>query len=253
MSKKEDEIIQQLEKWEKDEIETILQKNAVNRFKRYSGELSAFLSSGFKVVTGPTWEEMTRQLFQIVSHAEGLWKDATALFEGGRYATACFLSIVCIEECAKIDFGRFQTYCFFVNNLRTDITNPQPSTTSQRRSPLTSHTMKHLLAACSGALVNSRMDRVLGIEKVASFISDCEKGKLEKLRQSCLYTDINQGEQRVLLPAEQISREQALFYVCLAGEILAEVGGIEPSTHERLLEKVDEFERANGINTSRSK
>lgn len=209
-----DEIIQQTAK-------PIVTKNQVDRFKQYSSELSSFLSSGFKVVTGPTQEEMVKQLLQIVEHAEGLWDDATLLFKEERYATACFLSIVCIEECAKINFGMFQTYSSFANSLQTS---------ANSRNPLTSHTRKHFLAACSGALVNSRMDRVLGVEKITSFISDCEKGKLEKLRQSCLYTDTDQGRQKILIPMGQISKEQALFYICLAGELLAEAGDIEPST-----------------------
>ncbi len=224
----------------------LVRKRQVERGKRYSQKLSNFLSSGVKVVPGPTYEEMVRQVFQIVKHAEGLWNDAALLFKEGRYATTCFLSVVCIEECTKVDFARFQAYCCFVNSRKPYIHNTPPQPKS-RRCLLTSHTMKQFLAACSGALVNSRMDRILGIDRVASFISDCEKGNLEKFRQSCLYTDINQGEQRMLLPVEQISREQALFYVCLAGEILAEVGGIEPSTHERLLDKVDKFEKENGI------
>lgn len=243
MTDKRDEIILQVEKMGKEIAETILQKNVVDRFKRYSGELSTFLSNGFKVVTGPTQEEMVRQLFQIIKHAEGLWNDATLLFKRKRYATACFLSIVCIEECAKINFGEFQIY-FSSVYPKASSGNPQ------RRRPLNSHSRKHFLAACSGALVNSRMDRIFGREKVASFISDCEKGKVEKRRQSCLYADIDQGGYTVLLPTERISREQALFYTCLAGEVLAEVAGIDYSVWGGLLDKVDKFEKKNGIGTN---
>jgi AbiV family abortive infection protein len=245
MTKKEEKIIQQIEKQKKRKkeiVETLVQKNAANRFKRYQSELSAFLSNGFKVVTGSTQEEMIRQLFQIIKHAEGLWNDAILLFKKKRYATACFLSIVCIEECAKINFSHFQI----------EFSSVYPKTNTpwanlRKRRALTSHEMKHFLAACAGALLNSRMDRVLGMEKVNSFISDCEKGKLEKLRQSCLYVDINQSGQTVLLPTEQITKEQALFYACLAGELLAEVAGIDYSWEGGLLGKVDKFEKENGI------
>lgn len=226
---------------EKDDIirrlhEKIIKKDQVGRFEQYSRELSKFMSRGFRVVIGPTKEEMVEQLYQIVGHAEGLWNDAVALFDAGSYATACFLSIVCIEECTKINFGWFQTLHAFENRL-------QPSTRPQGRNPLASHIRKHFLSACCGALVNSRMDKVLGIENVNSFISDCESGNLERLRQNCLYTDINLSEGIMLLPAKQISREQALFHICLAGEIFAEVGGMDPDTNSRLLSKVDEFEK----------
>ena len=243
MTKKEDKIIQQIEKQKKRKkeiVETLVQKNAATRFQRYHGELSAFLSSGFRVVTGPTQEEMIRQLLHIIKYTEGLWNDATLLFRKKRYATACFLSIVCIEECAKVNFADFQIEFSFVN--------PKTSSVNLRkRSALTSHEMKHFLAACAGALVNSRMDNILGTERVASFISDCEEGKLEKLRQSCLYSDIDQSGHTVLLPTEQITREQALFYTCLAGELLAQVAGIDYSIGGGLLDKVDKFEKENGI------
>lgn len=240
MTKKEDEIIQQIVKRKEKTAETILQKNVVNRFLKYQGELTDFLSSGFKVVPGPSQEEILRQLFQIIKHADGLWNDATLLFRKKKYATACFLSIVCIEECAKINFGEFQFYFAAV----------QPKTSSAnrgRRNPLSSHVRKHFLAACAGALVNSRMDNIFGMERVDFFISECEKGKLEKLRQSCLYSDIDQSGNKVLLPSKQITREQAIFYTCLAGELLAQVAGIDYSMGEGLLDKVDKFEKENGV------
>jgi len=240
MTNKEDEIVEQIEKWDKEAAETILRKNAVERFKRYSGELSTFMSSGFKVVTGSTQEEMLRQLLQIIKHADGLWNDTTLLFRRKRYATACFLSIVCIEECAKINFGEFQFYF-------SSVYSKTSSANLRRRSLLSSHVRKHFLAACAGALVNSRMDSILGPKQVASFISDCETGKLEKLRQSCLYADINQGGRTVFLPMEQISREQALFYTCLAGELLMQVAGIDYSILEGLRDRVDKFEKENGV------
>ncbi len=249
MKDKRDDIIRKLKEMNKEIAEPIIQKNAVERFTRYSGELSGFLSSGFKVVTGLTFDEMTQQLLQIVKHAESLWDESMLLFNIGRYSTACFLSIVCIEECAKINFGMFQVLVSATS--KTSSSNQRASTVSRKRGPLTSHTMKHFLAACSGALVNSRMDRILGMDKVASFISDCETGRIEELRQRCLYTDIAQSGNKVILPMEQISGEQALFYVCLAGEILAEAGGIEPSTWEKLLEKVDKFEKEKNVKPSK--
>lgn len=227
--------------------ELFKQKDVLARYKQRAEVISNLLSSGFKVVTGPTKEEAARQLLQIVEHAEGLWKDAKLLFSEGRYATACFLSIACIEECAKLDLGWFQAMSFFVKKPEDSVKDSQALANSRRkmRSMLTSHVRKQLLGACAGALVNSRMDRVLGMDRVASFISDCEKGQIEKLRQSCLYVDIDQGRRQVLLPMERISKEQALFYVCLAGEILAQV-----LCWERLLTEVDKFEKDNGVTPS---
>jgi len=222
--------------------ETLVKKNQVERFKRFSEELSSFLTSGFQVVTGPTQEEMRQQLFEIIKLAEGLWTEAKMLFENDRYATACFLSIICIEECAKINFGGFQIMLFFTNTAT-------PLKHLRRKYLLNSHPKKHLMAACSAALVNSRMDRIFGLERIDSFISDCEEGRLEKIRQSCLYAYTDKDRHEVLLPIAQICREQALFYTCLAGELLVEVAGIDYSISEGLKNRVEEFEKENGINT----
>ena len=70
-------------------LEKMVKKDQVKRFKRYSIELSKFISSGFRVVIGKTQEEMLQQLCQIVEHVEALWNDAIVLFEAGSYSTAC--------------------------------------------------------------------------------------------------------------------------------------------------------------------
>jgi AbiV family abortive infection protein len=115
-----------------------------------------------------------------------------------------------------------------------------------QKNPLAVHKKKHFVAACAGALVNSRMDRILGMERVKEFLAICDKGLLEQLRQSCLYSDIGPAG-NMLLPNEKIDKAQSLFYVSLAGEILAEVGGVEPITWDKLLEKVSKFENENGM------
>lgn len=221
-----DDVFQRIE-------ESLTRKKQIERFEEYSKELAKFLSSGFEVVHG-TPKDMIQQLSETVAHAEGLWSDAVLLFEHKRFATACFLSLVCIEECAKISFGEFQLY--------ERVLHPSASTDEHPRgkNPLTSHAKKHFLAACSGALVNSRMDRILGVDKVNSFIEDCRAGKLERLRQRCLYAD-TEGRYTMLVPASKISKEQSLFYICLAGELLAQVEGAE-SLQGQFLERLDKFE-----------
>jgi hypothetical protein len=79
---------------------------------------------------------------------------------------------------------------------------------------------------------------------VIAFLDDVESGKIEPLRQSCLYSDVVSGQ--LPLPSEQVRREQARFYVVLSGEVLAEVGDFEPSEWERLIAKIQEFEKQIG-------
>jgi AbiV family abortive infection protein len=242
MTDKEDRIFRELINFKEQELR-LLQKFQDEKYKRYHQELDDFLSSGFKVVTGQSLEEMLRQLLQMIKHAEGIWDDATLLFSRNRYATSCFLSIVCIEECAKIKFGEFQIDSSFLY--------PKTSSTSPRgKNPLRHHVRKQFLAACSGVLVNPRMEEVLGAERVATFISDCEKGKLEELRQSCLYVDVGRGGQTVYLPSDQITKEQALFYASLAGELLDAVSGTPYSMSGGLRDKVDRFEKKNRVLSS---
>lgn len=220
------EVFQQIE-------ENLTTKKQFERFQEYSEELARFLSRGFKVVHG-TPKDMVKQLSEIVAHAEDLWSVALLLFEQKHFAIACFLSLVCIEECAKISFGEFQLY--------DRVMSPSISIDGRPlgKNPLTSHVKKHFLAACSGALVNSRMDRILGTDKVNSFIEDCKAGKLEKLRQACLYAD-HSASGIMRTPASQITKEQSFFYTCLAGELLAEVEGAE-STRGQFLERLNKFE-----------
>ena len=105
------------------------------------------------------------------------------------------------------------------------------------------HFFRLLLAAGAGALVNARCDRIVGMSSVIAFLDGAESGQIERLRQSCLYSDVQAG--KLLLPPEQIQKEQATFFVVLSGEVLAEVAGFEPGEWERLIAKVEDFEKQN--------
>lgn len=223
---KRDEVFQRVR-------ESLSKKKQLERFQKYSNELIEFLTSSFKVISG-TPQEMLQQLAEIVAHAEGLWSDAVHLFEQERFATACFLALVCIEECAKISFGELQ---FYDRSLHSSASTDEHS---RGKNPLTSHTRKHFLAACSGALVNSRMDRILGMDNVNSFIEDCETGRLEIFRQACLYADISDSGITVV-PESLITKEQSHFYICLAGELLAEIEGTE-AIRGQFLKRLSKFE-----------
>jgi hypothetical protein len=99
--------------------------------------------------------------------------------------------------------------------------------------------------AGAGALVNSRLDRVLGEGEIIRFIDAVEKGEIAKLREGTLYSD--RTADGLLLPSQVTTPEQARFYVALAGELLAEIFGLDSPYHEFLLEEVEEFERRGGL------
>lgn len=207
-----------------DEIEelvnrTIAKKKPVERMKKHAIAMGDFLNNGFTVLTGSP-EEMLKQLEAYIRHAENLWENAVMMFQKSSYAIACFLSIVCIEECSKISFGEFQFYSTVMRGKSSVEIKPRG------KNPLSQHNKKHFVAACSGALVNTRMDNIVGVDKVTEFIEDCEAGKLERVRQMCLYADVSK-EGAIVIPEAVVTKEQAAFYITVAGLLLSQIEGAE--------------------------
>lgn len=223
--------------------EKLVAKDQARRFDRYVEVQNDLLATGKSLVADDSFAAAYERFKQIVAHAEGLWDDACRLFVHDRYATALALSVTCLEEVGKIGVARFQLA--LDEQVRC---GGSPVTQSpivrRKRHPFYSHTQKLLLAAGAGAMVNSRLDRILGLTNVVAFLDQVENGEIELLRQSCLYTDAKGGH--LHLPAERIGRQPAEFHLVLAGEILAEVAGFEPSEFQRLLAKVQQFEKAIG-------
>jgi AbiV family abortive infection protein len=210
----------------------IAKKKQNERMQKHSILMGNFLRDGFTVLTG-TPEQMMKQLETYIRHAEHIWRDAVIMFQKSSFSTACFLSIVCIEECSKISFGEFQFYHRVFHGKSGVDTKPRG------KNPLSQHNRKHFIAACSGALVNTQMDRILGLDKVTEFIEDCESGKLEAIRQMCLYADISR-EGAIVIPETIVTKEQAAFYITLAGQLLSQIEGAE-SIRNGFQDKVDQF------------
>jgi AbiV family abortive infection protein len=221
----------------------LVAKDQVRRFKRYTEVQNDLLATGKSLVTADSYEAATARFNRIVGHAEGLWDDACLLFFNGRYPTALAVSITCLEEIGKIGVARFQLV-LEEGARKHGSPAPENSSPERRKHPFYSHPQKLLLAAGAGALVNARLDRVLGLPEVIDFLDRVERGEIEPLRQSCLYSDTEAGE--LLLPSERIDRKKAQFYVLLAGELLAEVAGSGPPEFERLLARVQRFEESVG-------
>jgi AbiV family abortive infection protein len=226
----------------------LVAKDAGSRFPQFVNVLNELLAKNASLVDGADWAEEYGNYQALVSHAEHLWDDASLLFEHGSYSTALYISIACIEEIGKIGAERFR---LAMNEARRSQSASAPIHTTQtakvakRKGPAYSHPKKHLLAAGGGALINSRLDRIPGLNAVVKFLEDVEQGKVERLRQSCLYAEVVDGALHI--PERATSKEQALFYVALAGELLAEILGFVPSEFERLLAKVKQFEQRQGM------
>jgi AbiV family abortive infection protein len=220
----------------------LVAKNQRERLNRYFEVQSELLATDKSLVFASDLDGAHEQYSRIVRHAEGLWGDACTLYLRERFATALALSISCLEEIGKISVARFE--------LTLKAAEPQAlqslsgASTTRKRNPFYSHTQKLLLAAGAGAVVNSRLDRILGMPAVIAFLDDVESGKIEPLRQSCLYSDADGGQ--LLLPAEQVRPERARFFTVLSGEVLAEVAGFPASEWKRLIVRVQDFEKRIG-------
>lgn len=217
----------------------IFEKNAIERFKKFSGILLELLISEKALVAGDSLEQEAQQLQRLISHVERLWDDSSRLMLADSYPSAVFLALVCIEETGKIGAAYFQ----IMNNesVRKSGKTPKSTKSSSRKTPFYSHKKKHWLAAGAGALVNSRLDRKLGIEGVKKFLDDVENGKIEELRQSCLYADHDHDGREPIIPCERITKDTAIFYVVMAGELLANILGFGMEEF-RLKKKVDDFQ-----------
>lgn len=216
-------------------------KDQVARWEWYTDLLQDAISKNPPLVTGQTPEQKLEQFLQLVGEAESPWDDCVLLFLNKRYARATSLAISCMEEAGKIGVAQFQI-------LLPVAAKDRARTNKARRkgNPLFSHPHKHLLACGSGALVNSRVDRVLGMDQVIRFLESAESGDIVRLREATLYTDLTADGLNI--PSVVVSVDQARFYVVLAGELVAEVFGLAPQDEwERLRGKVSSFEEEVGL------
>jgi AbiV family abortive infection protein len=223
----------------------LVAKDQLERLKACCDMQSLLMAKGPSLVAAPDYKSTAAKYARLVSHAEGLWSDACQLYLCRRFATALALSITCLEEIGKVSVARLELQLSKLPRLAEAFrSSPESKSPGRKGNPFYSHTQKLLLAAGAGALVNSRLDRLLGIEVVASFLDDVDADKIEHLRQACLYSDTKGGQ--LYLPSEQIQDAQARLYIVLAGEVLAEVAGADPTEWERILNRVKEFEKQIG-------
>ena len=219
--------------------QTFEYKRVKERMLPFFNQLAELSSLEAPLGRGASNEEDVATFSNLTSHAENLWKDACLLFEAKRYASSLFLAIVTLEEIGKIAVAKVQLFARHQARLRGEF--KELKVLRRRDNPLYSHTQKHLLAACAGAVVNSRLDRLLGIDNVNRFLSDVESHKVEKLRQACLYAELQ--ERRLHLPYESVSGDSSRFYLVVAGELLAEVSTFAGPDFLDFLTKVEKVEK----------
>jgi AbiV family abortive infection protein len=201
------------------------------------------IDTGTCLLNGQSDREDYEQYLRLVDHVEQLWRSACVLAKAECFPQAAFLALSAIEEIGKVGVVRFQLLQRSV--ARTSGGANAPATAVRRRgNPFYSHADKQLLAAGAGAVVNNRLRRIIGRETVSAFLLKIRRGEIEPLRQAALYADVCGAG--AALPSQRFVREDAETYCILAGELMAEVLGFEPSEWERLLKLVQQFEREIG-------
>jgi AbiV family abortive infection protein len=216
----------------------LVRKDGARRFPKLLEELAQLFTDQPSLLSGTNFEESLKQYKALIAHVENMWAEACRLYAHGSYPLATFLSILVIEETGKL--ARLSQDLIFYDTQR-----PPASGAAVDKS----HRRKHFIAVMSGALINARLDRVLGKDIVQKMLHLAESDELEKIRQSCLYIDIQNG--RAVIPSEAIDAEQARILTVLAGEIMTEVLGHFPWEYERMRDNVVAFERSIGMPEAR--
>lgn len=188
------------------------------------------------LITGKTFDECLGQYQKLCGYVEGLWDRARDLYSQENFPLATFFSILVIEEIGKL--GRV-----WHDLLGWD--RPLEEEKTDLGVLGKSHQKKHFLGVVPGSIINARLDRLIGKKMVKSILEDVESGKIEKLRQSCLYIDFKDG--RSQLPNEQVDQNTARLFVTLSGELWMEILGHFPWDFNRSLNKVQEVELAIGL------
>jgi len=212
----------------------LARKDGSRRFRKLVEDRAQAFSARSSLLSGATFEACLDQYKALLGHVEKRWADACHLYTLGSFPLAAFVSILVIEEVGKLA-------SLAQDLLLYDV----PRAASGDGAVERSHRRKHFIGVVSGALINARLDRVLGKDVIRKLLHEAESDDLEKTRQSCLYIDIQDG--RAVTPGERIDAERAQVLTVLAGELMAEVLGYFPWEFERMLDNVIAFERAIGM------
>jgi AbiV family abortive infection protein len=209
----------------------IRSKDGPRRMKKLADAHAEMYGDGLSLLSGATFDECMKQYSSLIGQVEHLWDEACRFYRSKQYALATFFSILAIEEIGKL--GRL-----WFDLLAWD--RPLEAKNKGLGVLGRDHRMKHFTGVVAGAVINARLDRILGIKNIRRLLQDAESGKIEPLRQSCLYIDMVDGAVR--LPEDQISEGTARFFTVLSGELWAEILGHFPWDFKRMITRVIEYE-----------
>ncbi|MET2829786.1 AbiV family abortive infection protein [Mesorhizobium shangrilense] len=212
----------------------LARKDGARRFPKLLSERADAINTQASLLTAKTFPERLEQYTGLIAYVEKLWADACELFHRGNFPMTAFMSILVIEEVGKLT--RLADELIYLDAPLPIAGHPVVEK---------SHRRKHFMSVMSGALVNARLERILGKNTVRRVLHEAESDELEKTRQRCLYIDMAEG--RAVTPTERIGEPRARELTILAGELMAEILGHFPWEFERMMVNVVAFERQLGL------
>jgi len=196
-------VIQPKSGYEERQRRDINSKDGFRLFDKLQGvQERAFDRSPSLIPSGTDFHDALTTYKRLVGHVEQLWTLGCTSYLQRKFPFAVLYSILAIEETGTM--GRL-----WFDLLAWD----RPSTRAVTRK----HHVKHFLGLVPGAVVNARLDRVLGTKEVKVVLQDAASGRLKRLGQSCLYIDVVDG--KTVLPEDIVSKSEARFMTVLAGEL----------------------------------
>lgn len=212
----------------------LARKDGARRFPKLLAERSDAINTQPSLLTADTFPERLEQYKTLIGYVEKLWIDACELFHRGNFPIAAFMAILVIEEVGKLT--RLAEELIYLDAPLSIAGDPVVEK---------SHRKKHFMGVVSGALINARLERILGKNTVRRMLHEAESNELEKTRQQCLYIDMANG--RAVTPIERVGEPRARELTILAGELMAEILGHFPWEFERMMENVVAYERRLGL------
>ncbi|MBX5111942.1 AbiV family abortive infection protein [Rhizobium lentis] len=214
--------------------EELGRRDGARRMIRLNEITSEAFRTNRSLLTGENFDECLDQYKRLLEHVEKTWSGACGLFLNGNHPLAAFTAILVIEEVGKL------------SRLKDDLMHYDSAIERPNGEPvMRDHRKKHFIGVMSGAVINSRLDRILGKGVIRKILNQAENNELERIRQNCLYIDIVNG--RAVSPHEVVDVDLARTLCILAGELMAETLGFFPWEFERMIAEVSKFEIAVGI------
>ena len=140
-------------------------------------------TSGFTI-------ESSYEFDKGIDHIINLIYDAKVLYENGSYSSSFYISVIVIEEVAKLHMG---LYIQYGRNVKKD--------------KLFDHKTKDIIGCGYTVTMGSRLIDAIGVEEIKRICNEAYSGKLKERRENAFYCLKKDG--KLAIPYELYSREDA--------------------------------------------